>query len=145
MGKPMSQFHTLKGYQLTSHQELTPAMEDYLEMIYRFFKQTRSIRIGELAKELNVKPSSTTKIVQKLRELGYVDFEKYGKITLTEKGCYEGEYLLLRHEILHQFLCLINHSTDELEQVEKIEHFMDQKTIINIQAFLENYEALKNK
>jgi DtxR family Mn-dependent transcriptional regulator len=54
----------------------------------------------------------------------------------------EGKYLLYRHEILHHFLCVLNHSNDELEQVEKIEHFMDRKTILQIEKltlFLENH------
>ena len=71
-----------------------------------------------------------------------VDFEKYGEITLTDKGMSEGKYLLYRHEILHHFLCVLNHSNDELEQVEKIEHFMDRKTILQIEKltlFLENH------
>ena len=142
MSKEPSDFHTFTGYRLTSSQELTPAMEDYLEMIYRLYHQQVKIRICELSRHLNVQPSSTTKIVQRLKQFGYVDFEKYGEITLTDKGMSEGKYLLYRHEILHHFLCVLNHSNDELEQVEKIEHFMDRKTILQIEKltlFLENH------
>ncbi len=133
MSKEPSDFHTFTGYRMTSRQELTPAMEDYLEMIYRLYHQQQKIRIGDLSRHLNVQPSSTTKIVQRLKQFGYVDFEKYGDIALTDKGILEGEYLLYRHEILHRFLCVLNHSDDELEQVEKIEHFMDRKTILEIE------------
>ena len=50
----------------------------------------------------------------------------------------KGDYLLYRHNLLNQFLCYINHSDNELEQVERIEHFIDERTIRNIAIFLES-------
>ncbi|MFR2561757.1 MAG: hypothetical protein ACLS8R_02870 [Anaeromassilibacillus sp.] len=46
-----------------------------------------------------------------------------------------GDYLLYRHNLLNQFLCYINRSDNELEQVERIEHFIDERTIRNIAIF----------
>ena len=48
-----------------------------------------------------------------------------------------GSYLLFRHDILHRFFCQINHSENELEQVEKVEH--------NKRIFLKNLQYHKNK
>jgi len=140
-----SDFHTMKGYAISSQNELTPAMEDYLEMICRLINDSEYVRIGELSNQLHVKPSSATKIVQQLKELDYIIFEKYGHITLTQKGTIEGEYLLYRHDVLHNFLCEINNSTDELEQVEKIEHFLNKKTIDNIRLLTEQLKNDKKK
>ncbi len=142
MNKP-SDFYTMKGYEISSHNELTPAMEDYLEMICRLLNTQEFVRIGELSNELHVKPSSATKIVQQLKTLDYIKFEKYGHVTLTEKGIDEGKYLLYRHDVLHDFLCTINNSSDELEQVEKIEHFLNKKTIDNIKILTENLKTDK--
>ena len=47
-----------------------------------------------------------------------------------------GAYLLKRHEALNRFFCLLNESEQELELVEKIEHFMDRRTVENIAALL---------
>lgn len=132
MNNNLSNFHTLKGYQNVSSSDLTPAMEDYLEMICRIIDNQTSVRIHQLSEQLNVKPSSATKIAQQLKEKGYIDFERYGSITLTEKGISYGNYLLYRHNVLHTFLCQINHTDNELEQVEKIEHFIDRRTLDNI-------------
>jgi Mn-dependent DtxR family transcriptional regulator len=63
--------------------------------------------------------------------------EKYGEILLTDKGSQIGEYLLYRHDVLQRFLCRINHSDNELEQVEKIEHFLDKRTIKNLELLLQ--------
>jgi hypothetical protein len=72
-------------------------------------------------------------MVGNLSKLGYISFEKYGCIRPTEKGSLLGNYLLLRHDILMDFFCLINNSTDQLEQVEKIEHYIDEKTVYNLE------------
>lgn len=126
------EFYTLKGYQLNEELELTSAMEDYLEMVCRLYKSSGSVRVSELSKMLNVKPSSVTKMVQQLKDLGYVNSEKYGQIDLTQLGLEEGEYLLYRHEVVNRFLRILNQSDNELEQVEKIEHFLNRKTVENL-------------
>lgn len=131
--KSKSDFYTLKGYQLNENTQITSSMEDYLEMICRILKKQDIVRINELAGMLHVRPSSASKMVGNLRYLGLVEFEKYGYVKPTPKGEELGEYLLYRHDVLNQFLCLINNSNDETEQVEKIEHFLTEKTIRNIE------------
>lgn len=137
------QFYTLKGYQLNETVSLTPAMEDYLEMIYRILSERKVVRIGELAKMLHVASSSASKMVRQLHELGLVAFEKYGYIQMTEKGLAQGGYLLYRHEVLHTFLCLLNGTQEELEQVEKIEHFLNRETIQNLERLTQEMRKKK--
>ena len=134
--KTQSNFYTLKGYELLEHNPITPAMEDYLEMIYRILQKCSFVRINVLAKRLNVKPSSASKMVSNLKEKGLVSFEKYGYIILTKGGEEIGSYLLKRHNILNELLCMINKSDNELEQVEKIEHYFNTETISNIEEFI---------
>ena len=71
------QFHTVRGYQLLNAEGrvLTSGMEDYLEMIYRICLEAGFVRISQLAERLSVRPSSATKVVQKLSDLGLVDYE----------------------------------------------------------------------
>lgn len=131
-------FYTLKGYSLLEHEKITSSMEDYLEMLCRLCREEKSLRIGRVAEYLHVKPSSASKMITNLKNQGLVEFEKYGQITLTEAGTALGEYLLLRHDILHRFFCFLNRTDDELEQVEKVEHFIDSRTVWNMKEFLEN-------
>lgn len=132
-----SDFYTLRGYSQLDNTEISNTMEDYLEMIYRCSKEGEYIRVNQLAALLNVTPPSSSKMASKLRNSGMVDFEPYGIIKLTNKGEELGEYLLQRHNILHRFFCLINRSENELELVEKIEHFIDRATVANIERILE--------
>ena len=131
-------FYTLKGYALLENNSITSSMEDYLEMIYRIHLRGEAVRIGALAESLNVKPSSATKMVGNLKNQNLVFSEKYGYIKLTNTGYELGKYLVFRHDTLHQFLCYINQSENELPQVEKIEHFINTETIMNIKKFLDN-------
>lgn len=134
--KQKDSFHTLKGYQLLEGMELTYAMEDYLEMVCRILQDNKEVRIRDLSQRLNVKPSSSSKMVQQLSSQGYLKAEKYGTITLTAQGREAGRYLLYRHEVIHKFLCMINQSENELEEVEKIEHFLSRRTVDNLEKFL---------
>ena len=130
-------FYTLKGYSRNENEKLTSSMEDYLEMICRLLQGNEVVRISELAGSLHVKPPSASKMVNNLRDAGYIEFKKYGYIVVTEKGQEAGRYLLHRHKVLHDFLCLLNHSENELEQVEKIEHFIDKTTVDNLELLTE--------
>lgn len=125
-------FFTFKGYQKQEESKLTSSMEDYLEMISRILEHKKIVRTTELAQLLHVKPSSASKMVAKLGQEGYVIYEKYGYIQLTQEGKKLGTYFMQRHQIIHDFLCVLNHSDNELEQVEKIEHFLNRNTIQNL-------------
>jgi len=133
-----NQFYTLKGYALLENNAITSSMEDYLEMIYRIHVTGEAVRVGVVADKLNVKPSSATKMVANLKNQGLIWSEKYGYIRLTEAGIKLGQYLVFRHDTLHRLLCYINQSDNELEQVEKIEHFINTETVENIKRLLDN-------
>lgn len=62
-------------------------VEEYLEAIYDIQENEKKIaKTGDLAKILNVKPSSVTEMLIKLREMGYVDYQPYKGVKLTRKG-----------------------------------------------------------
>ena len=133
-------FYTQKGYQMRSDKLVTSAMEDYLEMICRQARMEGYARINFLAHRLNVRPSSASKMVYQLRELGLVSFEKYGLIRPTEEGAALGDYLLHRHDQLHRFFCWVNGTTDELEQVEQVEHSINETTLRNLAALMDRLD-----
>lgn len=133
-------FYTLKGYQMKDSAaapalgRMTTSMEDYLEMMCRMQEEEEVVRISALAEKLHVKPSSASKMAANLMAAGLVEFRKYGYVTITPRGREAGAYLLHRHQVLHDFLCLLNGTENELEQVEKIEHFIKPETIANLEA-----------
>lgn len=132
--KDNREFHTVRGYQLLEQKKgvLTPAMEDYLEMIYRGSLEEGYLRINKLAGVLNVQASSATKMVQKLTGLGLLNYQKYGVIILTDKGKQIGEFLLKRHYIIETFLKSIGINQNVLAETELIEHSISIHTLQTI-------------
>lgn len=149
MGEP-SQFHTVRGYQLSEQNKklLTPAMEDYLEMLYRNILKDGYMRINTLSENLNVAAPSATKMVQRLTLLGLVDYKKHGLIYLTEQGKDIGSYLLQRHNIIELFLKNIGVKEDLLIETELVEHNISANTlqkINNFNSFLEHNSDIVKK
>jgi DtxR family Mn-dependent transcriptional regulator len=132
-----SEFRTSRGYQKISQQEggVSSAVEDYLEMICRLCGREGYARVGKLSEMLNVKPSSASKMLGKLAEMGYIKYDRYEIILLTEEGQKVGTYLLKRHRILEEFLTRIG-SPNPLEETELIEHSLSIQTVNRLNALL---------
>ena len=155
--KKEREFYTVRGYQILHAEErlLTSSMEDYLEMIYRICMKKEYVRINQLSEKLNVRPSSATKVVQKLKELGLVHYQPYGVIQLTEEGISIGAFLLRRHKIIEKFLKNLGIENTLLKDTEMIEHDVSLATLENMHImneFLyhnsdvkERYEFFKGK
>ncbi len=132
-----NEFHTVRGYQLLrqNNMQLTSAMEDYLEMIYRSIQGQDYFRIQELADKLNVRASSATKMVQKLGEIGLIKYKRYGIIEMSDSGRELGKYLLSRHRIIEKFLEMIGIDENLLEETELIEHYISSNTLEHLEIF----------
>lgn len=130
-------FKTQKAYDLERKNQITFAMEDYIEMIFR--TQKEEIRTTELATLLNIKTSSVSKMIAKLKEQDLINYEKYSLIKLTDKGKNLGAYLLKRHNVLLNLFNKINNK-DSSYLVEQIEHFFSPELIFNIEEFLKLYK-----
>ena len=135
-------FYTMKGYERANVDELTSSMEDYLEMVCRMEAEGYPVRVSLLAANLHVRPSSASKMLDNLKAAGYIDFRKYGAVMVTDKGHAQGRYLLHRHRVLQEFFCALNHTDSELEQVEKIEHYINRRTVENMEGMLPFLKSL---
>jgi Mn-dependent DtxR family transcriptional regulator len=136
-----SDFRTVRGYQLQNQREgrLTPALEDYLEMTCRLCGEDGFARVGKLSDLLNVRPSSASKMLSKLAALGYLKYDRYEMIRMTEAGRQAGEYLLYRHETVRHFLSLLG-SDDPLQETELIEHTLSPQTVADLQVMNDFFE-----
>lgn len=137
----MSDFLTDAGYAGENRKSggLTPAAEDYLEMIYRISGEDgerKPVRICALAEKLHVSPSSASRMAQSMTVWGYLDFKRYGYITMTEKGWEMGEYLVHRHGVVMEFLRYLT-GRDELVETERIEHYLSRGTVEAMERVLE--------
>lgn len=136
-----SEYRTVRGYEIANQREnrLTPAMEDYLEMACKLCLETGYTRVVKLSERLNVRPSSASKMISKLVAFGYLKYDAYESIHLTDMGQETGAYLLHRHKILEQFLRLIG-NVDPLQEAELVEHSLKIPTISKINILLGFFE-----
>jgi len=120
---------------------LTPSLEDYLEELYRFSLSSNSVRVTDLSHKLAVSLPSVTKALHKLKKGEFISYQRYGEITLTEKGKQLGDVLVKRNQLLQEFLILIQTDCDIGAEAEAMEHYLSDATIRSIQAivtFLKN-------
>ncbi|WP_101844265.1 transcriptional regulator MntR [Halobacillus sp. Marseille-P3879] len=124
----------------------TPSMEDYIEQIYILIEDKGYARVSDIAENLQVHPSSVTKMVQKLDRDQYLNYEKYRGLILTPKGKKVGKRLVYRHELLEQFLEIIGVENDKIyEDVEGIEHHLSWDSIDRIGDLVQYFEEDKSR
>lgn len=108
----------------------TPGMEDHLEKIYLLSLTKGYTRVSDVADALSIHPSSASKMAQKLGSSGYIQYEKYGRISLTGKGSKIGKQLLDRHRLLERFLSQLGVPEPRIQgEVEQLEHHFSWSTL----------------
>jgi Mn-dependent DtxR family transcriptional regulator len=123
--------------------------EDYLERIQELIQEKGYARMVDIASSLNVRQASVTTMVQKLGDLGYVNYVKYRGLVLTDKGRSVADKVQQRHETLTRFFSLLGlDEQTQLEDIEGIEHHLSPETVnclADLAEFLEqNPDVLKN-
>lgn len=120
--------------------KLTESIEDYIETIYlESQKHGKGVRITDLALRLNVSKASANDAVRKLKDLGYVEHERYGQIYLTETGTLRAVKVYEKHRIITEYLVkalnvsLVNAEKDACS----IEHIISEETFDKMKAYLE--------
>jgi len=117
---------------------LTPALEDYLKVIYNITKTEPVARVKDIASKLDVSLPSVTNAMKRLKELGFVNYEKYGLILLSEEGQMRAETLTRIHDILDVFFVeLIGVPSSVSDQLScRIEHFFDKDSENRTEEFI---------
>jgi Mn-dependent DtxR family transcriptional regulator len=122
--------------------------EDYLERIHELIQEKGYARVVDIASSLKVKQASVTSMVQKLDELGFLKYEKYRGLTLTDQGREVAKRIQNRHETLSRFFSLFGLSAETQQQdIEGIEHHLSPATVAVLadlaQFFEKNPAVLK--
>ena len=104
--------------------------EDYLERIHELIQEKGYARVVDIASSLQVKQASVTSMVQKLGELGYINYEKYRGLILTDKGREVALNIQKRHETLSRFFSLLGlDPKTQQADIEGIEHHLTPETV----------------
>lgn len=113
-----------------------------MEQIYKLIAAKGYARVVEIAENLGLAQASVTNMIQRLDAEGYVIYEKYRGLTLTEEGQRIGMAITRRHEALTK---LLRHfGIDEAtiyQDVEGMEHHISKPTLAVIDALCEELDT----
>lgn len=116
--------------------------EDYLEAILVLKERLGMVRSIDIVKEKNFKKPSVSVAMKKLRENGYIEMDREGFITLTEKGYAIASGVYNRHRLLTRFFVAlgVNEQTAAADAC-KIEHDISEETFQKILEHARRYSA----
>ncbi len=127
----------------------TQSAEDYLERIHELIEDKGYARVVDIASSLKVRQASVTSMVQKLGDLGFLKYEKYRGLILTDRGREVARRIKRRHETLARFFSLfgLNEETQR-KDIEGIEHHLSPETLAvlsDLAAFFEGSPKVLEK
>ncbi|MDC0153662.1 transcriptional regulator [Nitrosopumilus sp.] len=112
-------------------------MEDYLEIISELVELKGYATTLDISRYMHVSAPSVTKMLQRLDEGGFLEYEKYHGINLTKKGANVAEGIRQNHGILLEFFEILGVGYDTANQdTEGIEHHLNPKTIKQLRKFI---------
>ena len=113
--------------------------EDYLERIHELIEAKGSAHVADIAQSLKVGQPSVTSMVQKLADKGYLRYEKYRSITLTDAGRAVALRIRDRHIVLANFFTLFGLDDEtQARDIEGIEHHLSPDTLQTL-AYLTDF------
>ena len=125
---------------------ITATVEDYLERILLLSEDDGHAHVTEIANLLGISKASVTEMTAKLKSNGFVEYEKYGTISLTEKGRKIAVKVKERHDILKSFLVLIGVNDENASNdCCVMEHNLSKETIDKLKVFIEFLQEKKQE
>lgn len=116
--------------------------ENYLKTIYSLDEVSEKITLSELSRKMNVSIPTVNNMVKRLDEEGWVVYQKYKPIMLTESGKIISARIVRRHRLAEMFL--VEHMGFGWEEVhdiaEELEHISSERFFDKIDKIL-NYPS----
>jgi DtxR family transcriptional regulator, Mn-dependent transcriptional regulator len=120
---------------------LSSTEENYLKALLHLTLNRDKEEAGtnEIAAYLSVKPATAHDMLKRLKEKKMIRYEKYGKVSLVEKGKMLATEVLRKHRLWETFLYeKLEFTWDEVHEVaEQLEHIQSIKLVNELDKFLD--------
>jgi len=137
MLKNSKRLESIKAAHKTKKTTSTTSEEDYLEVIAELVELKGYATTLDISRFMNVSPPSVTKMLQKLDEKKYLEYEKYHGINLTDIGKQVADTIRKKHSTLLEFFEILNVGKGIANQdTEGLEHHLNDKTIRQLRKFV---------
>ncbi|QLH04917.1 transcriptional regulator [Nitrosopumilus oxyclinae] len=135
--KDSKRLDSIKAAHQLERNRSSSRMEDYLEIIGELVELKGYATTLDISRYMNVSAPSVTKMLQRLDENGFLEYEKYHGINLTDKGMQVAEGIRQKHGILLEFFEILGVGYETANQdAEGIEHHLNPKTIKQLRKFI---------
>jgi len=135
--KDSKRLESIKEAHRTERTNFSTRMEDYLEIISELVELKGYATTLDISRYMLVSAPSVTKMLQRLDEDGFLEYEKYHGINLTRKGNQVAETIRQKHGILLEFFEILGVGYGTANQdAEGIEHHLNPKTIKQLRKFI---------
>ena len=137
MLKNSKRLESIKAAHKTKKISSTTSEEDYLEVIAELVELKGYATTLDISRFMNVSPPSVTKMLQKLDEKKYLEYEKYHGINLTAIGRQVADTIRKKHSTLLEFFEILNVGQGIANQdTEGLEHHLNDRTIRKLRKFI---------
>ena len=135
--KNSKRLESIKAAHQTAKTSSSSRMEDYLEVIAELVELKGYATTLDISRYMDVSAPSVTKMLQRLDENGFLEYEKYHGINLTQKGNQVADTIRQKHGILLEFFEIlgVGHETAN-QDAEGIEHHLNPKTLRQLRKFI---------
>lgn len=115
------------------NKNMTPSKENYLKVLLEL-SGGEEVRSSDVATALGITKPSVSCMMKRLREEGYITKEKYGAVSLTEKGYKEAASVKKRYNLLKSFFVKILgvDTATAAEDACRIEHIISPESLDKI-------------
>jgi len=135
--KESKRLESIKAAHQLEKSNFSTRMEDYLEIISELVELKGYATTLDISRYMHVSAPSVTKMLQRLDENGYLEYERYHGINLTKKGIQVAEGIRQKHGILLEFFEILGVGFETANQdAEGIEHHLNPKTIKQLRKFI---------
>ena len=115
--------------------------EMYLESIYVLSQKSSVVRSIDVGEYMGYSKPSVSRAMGLLKKGEYIEIDRDGHITLTEKGLTVAQKIYERHTVLTELLIRLGVDREiASEDACKIEHAISDESFRAIQAHLEKYK-----
>ncbi|HEV2641726.1 MAG TPA: metal-dependent transcriptional regulator [Candidatus Elarobacter sp.] len=121
-----------------SQAPLTRSVEDYLKAIYDLQAAFGAAPTNDIARRLDIAPASVSGMVRRLARQGWLEYQRYRGVKLTEPGRRAALRTVRRHRIIESYLVQVLGFTWNAvhDEAERLEHAASEDLVDRMAAAL---------
>jgi len=103
--------------------------ENYLKALFSISRKKNTVSVTELAEMMEVSKPTANSMVKKMKDKGWLDYEKYKPLKLTSKGQKVAALIVRKHRLAEMFLAkIMDFGWEEVHAIaEEMEHLQSPK------------------